>query len=321
MTVGVLDIGAHCAQLQLADGPATGAPAAGGSSVKEPTQLAGTIDSRGALDETGIRSVVAATTSTVRAARERDVDTLIVLVTASIRDAANRDEVLDRIMHSTGLRPHFLPGEDEAALTYSAARCWYGRPAGRLLMLNIGGGTLDIALGRDTTPDATLSLPLGTRILTRAYLGQNPPTDRRLSAIRESVLDTLTPVAERLHLGDEPFLAVGCSKTFKQLARLSGEPQRDAPPRVRRTIRAADLARVIPWIAHMSEPERGDLPGISRSRAREIVAGSVIARAAMRAFDIPLLETCPWALREGILIDHFGASEATTRQPRPTTHL
>ena len=135
--------------------------------VKEPTLLGEEISEEGAITPTGVDRVVDASCRAMDAALEHRVDELYVFATAAIRDATNRDEVLDRVAAEAGVRPQYLSGEDEARLTYHAAHRWYGWSANRILLLDIGGGTMEIALGRDAEPDLALSVPLGARRLTR----------------------------------------------------------------------------------------------------------------------------------------------------------
>jgi exopolyphosphatase / guanosine-5'-triphosphate,3'-diphosphate pyrophosphatase len=133
-------------------------------------------------------------------------------------------------MVRAAVRPQFLTGHDEARLTYLAVHQWYGWSAGRLLIIDIGGGSMEIVLGRDAEPDLAVSLPLGAGRLTRAFLPDDPPSQSQLSALRQHVNATLREVADRLRWEGTPGKAVGTSKTFKQLARLAGAPaQRKGP--------------------------------------------------------------------------------------------
>ncbi|MGW4488354.1 Ppx/GppA phosphatase family protein [Amycolatopsis sp. NPDC004368] len=134
-----------------------GAPPLPAHAVKEPPLVAEELLVNGALGETGIARVAEAVGRAVDAAVRMGVDQLYPFVTAAIRDAANRDEVIDRIQAVSGIRPQFLSGQEEARLTYLAARRWYGWSAGRLLLVDIGGGSMELVLGRDVEPEPALS--------------------------------------------------------------------------------------------------------------------------------------------------------------------
>jgi exopolyphosphatase/guanosine-5'-triphosphate,3'-diphosphate pyrophosphatase len=304
MRLGVLDVGSNSAQLQVVDAR-SGAPPLPTYALKAPTLLGQEFDAAGAITATGVDRIVDAVGRALRTAREFAVDQLYVFVTAAVRDAANRDLILDRLETECGVRPQFLAGEDEARLTYLAAHRWYGWSAGRLLMIDIGGGSMEIALGRDAEPDLVLSLPLGAGRLTREFLPDDVPSSRQLKELRIHVNATLREVSDRLRWEGPPDRAVATSKTFKQLARLAGAPPQRKGPFVRRTLTAKDLAQWIPRLAQLSVAERAQLRGVSVSRARQIIAGAVVAKATMKALDVARVEVSPWALREGIVLQYL----------------
>ncbi|WP_051767770.1 hypothetical protein [Amycolatopsis vancoresmycina] len=314
MRLAVLDIGSNSAQLQVVDVSA-GAPPLPAHAVKEPTLLAEELLPDGTLSETGIERVTAAVGRAVDAAVRLGVDHLYPFVTAAVRDAVNRDEVIDRIQVGAGIRPQFLSGEEEGRLTYFAARRWYGWSAGRLLLVDIGGGSMELVLGRDVEPELAVSLPLGAGRLTREFLTADPPTRKQLKALRRHVRDTLSEVLDRLRWEGPPRRVVATSKTFKQLARLTGAPPQRKGPFVLRELAVADLGRWIPRLARVPAAERAGLRGISRPRARQVVAGAVATEVTLSALDVPGVEVCPWALREGILLRHLEQLADTTALP------
>lgn len=306
MRLGVLDIGSNSAQLQIVDGGPGASPMAA-STVKQPTRLADEIQPDGTVSDNGIRRVAAAVTAALDAARQHRVDELIAFATSAIRDARNRDQILERVHTCTGICPHFLSGEDDAALTYNAIRSWYGHAAGRLLAFDIGGGSLEIAVGKDAEPEMALSLPLGAGRLTRTFLEDDPPTKYQLNAARQHVRAHLREVDERMRAHDTPALSVATSKTMTQLARLAGAPPPRKGPFARRSLRATDLEEWLPHLAGIPAHQRARLPGISAPRSRQVLAGALVAQAAMDALDIDTFEICPWAVREGIVLRHLSA--------------
>ena len=100
----------------------------------------------------------------------------------------------------------------------------------------------------------------------------------------------------------EAGLAVGTSKTFRSLARLTGAAPSSAGPYVKRTLTAPGLRQLIAFISRMTAADRAELEGINSDRSHQIVAGALVAEAAMRALNIDKLEICPWALREGVIL-------------------
>lgn len=309
MRLGVLDIGSNSAQLQIVQA-LPGAPPLPIHAVKTSTLLGEAIGDDGCLEEAGIERVCQAVSRTLAAAHRYEVEQLYPFVTAAIRDAANRDAVLAQIHTECGIRPQYLSGLQEARLTYVAVHRWYGWSAGRILMLDIGGGSMEIAFGRDAEPEFVLSLPLGAGLLTRTYLHSDPPRRRQVRELRHFVRDTLSESAERLRWEGEFGRVVGTSKTFKQLARLTGAAPQRRGPFVRRTLRRSDVHRWAGRLTQLPTSERARLRGISPARARQIPAGAIVADEAMRALDVDLLDVSPWALREGVMLQHLATVTA-----------
>jgi len=268
---------------------------------RAPTRLAESITKDGLLAEDGVRRLISAVHDAVNCARSQHVAELIPFATSSVRDAANRDEIVDRLTADAGIKVSFLSGEDEGRLTYFAAHRWYGWSSGPMLLLDIGGGSLEIAYGRDEDPTMAVSLPLGAGRLTRSYLPDHPARPAQVKAVRRHVRQTIRSTAQRLRWEPEATRVVATSKTFKQLARLVGTKTENGPHACH-VLHRRDLKAVIPRLAAMSPEDRAALPGVASTRARQILAGAVIAETVMSVIGVEQVEICPWALREGILL-------------------
>jgi exopolyphosphatase/guanosine-5'-triphosphate,3'-diphosphate pyrophosphatase len=314
MRIGVLDIGSNSAQLQIVD-VGSGAPPLPVHAIKESTRLGEEIGADGTISPAGIERAAHAVAAAVATAMRHEVDRLYPFATAAIRDAVNRDQVIAMIERESGVRPQFLTGEQEARLTYLAARRWYGWSAGRLLLLDIGGGSMEIALGRDALPELAVSLPLGAGRLTRAFLTGDPPDRREIKRLRRHVRDTFGEVADRLRWEGDPRRMVATSKTFKQLARLAGGPPQRKGPFTRRRLARADLHAWVHRLAELPTDRRAKLRGISATRAGQILAGAIVADTAMTALDVASVEICPWALREGVILQHLETMPASPALP------
>ena len=235
------------------------------------------------------------------AAQRLGVEQLYVFATAAVRDATNREMVLARVEREAGVRPQCLTGADDARLTYLAVHQWYGWSAGRLLVADIGGGSMEIVLGRDAYPELAVSLPLGAGRLTREFLPDDPPCRSQLATLRRHVNATLREVADRL----------------------AGAPAQRKGPFVRRALAARSLDIWIPRLAQLPAGQRAKLRGVSHPRARQILAGALVARATMKALDVPVVEVCPWALREGIILHYLQTrlSESLVLPLRPLNQM
>ncbi|MEO3826570.1 hypothetical protein [Actinomadura sp. B10D3] len=280
------------------------------TAVKCPTRLAEAIDAEGRVADDAVRRLVGSVGDAARAAAAHGVEELIAFATSAVREAANRDEIVARVTAATGIRLGFLSGEDEARLTFLAARAWYGWWAGRLLLADIGGGSLEIAHGEGREPELALSLPLGAGRLTREMLPGDPPSPKHVRRLGRRVYDELEELAAKVRpglTGDQPVRPVATSKTFTQLARLTGAPKRKAGPYAHRVLEVERLREMIPVLAAKKAAARARLRGVSRPRAPQILAGAIVAEGWMTTMDIDRVDICPWAIREGLMIRRLQA--------------
>lgn len=312
--MGVLDVGSNTVHLLVVDARRGGHPTPAYSE-KSVLRLAEAVSSTGKLSDKGANALLEAVTSAKEAARRLDVDHLLAFATSAIREARNGEKVLERVRKETGVALSVLSGEDEARLTFLAVRRWFGWSAGRLLCLDIGGGSLEIAVGVDESPDLALSVPLGAGRLTRERLSNDPPTRREIADLRGYVDSTLDPVAESVSQAGPIDRAVVTSKTFRTLARLAGAAPSAAGARVRRTLTVNGLRQITEFISRMSAADLAELAGVSAGRSHQLLAGAVVAEAAMRRLDLAEVEICPWALREGVILQRLDWLDSGIQDP------
>ena len=287
------------------------------SSTKAALRLAENTDDAGDITAQGADRLMRTVADFAGIARSSGCGELMAFATSAVRDARNSDAVLGRVRDETGVDLQVLSGEDESRLTFLAVRRWFGWSAGRILDLDIGGGSLELSTGIDENPDVAMSLQLGAGRLTRDWLDEDPPGKRRVAVLRDWLDAELVEPAKAVLAPGLPDRAVGTSKTFRSLARLTGAAPSAAGPRVKRTLTADGLRQVISFISRMTAADRAELEGVSADRSRQMVAGALVAEAAMRALSLDTLEICPWALREGLILrkldtESFGDGVPTT---------
>jgi exopolyphosphatase / guanosine-5'-triphosphate,3'-diphosphate pyrophosphatase len=304
MRLGVLDVGSNTVHLLVVDAHRGGHPIPTFSEKSE-LRLAELLRPAGALSRRGEDRLIEAICAARESAEHYGTEDLVAFATSAVRDATNSESVLARVRAETGVALAVLTGPDEARMTFLAVRRWLGWSAGRLLVLDIGGGSLEIAGGIDEEPDVALSLPLGAGRLTRERLSGDPPRGKEVAALRQHVRTALAPLGPVLVEFGAPDRAVATSKTFRSLARLGGAAPYSRGPRVRRTLSAEQLADILPRIAKLTAAQRGTLDGVSPSRAHQLLAGAVVAESAMAVFGVAAVEICPWALREGVILQRL----------------
>ncbi|QIK74519.1 Ppx/GppA phosphatase family protein [Nocardioides piscis] len=304
MRLGVLDIGSNTGHLLVVDAHGGAAPLPAFSH-KQPLRLAEHLDPGGAVTQAGIDALAGFCSSAVQVAEDKGCEEMIGFATSAVRDAVNSHEVLAHVSRVSGVDLEVLSGEDEARLTFLAVRRWFGWSAGRLVVFDIGGGSLEIAGGRDEAPDVAWSLPLGAARLARTWFANGRADDEAIRAMRRQIRTDIARNAGNLLRPGSPDRAAATSKTFRSLARICGAAPSGEGALVPRTLERAALSTWIPKLASLSPEELAALPGVSPSRTHQIVPGALVAEACMDIFDLPALEICPWALREGVILERI----------------
>lgn len=304
MRLGVLDIGSNTGHLLVVDAHPGAAPLPA-YSFKQPLRLAEHLDPTGAVTADGVAALASFTAAALEVADDRGCEAMLPFATSAVRDARNAEAVLAEVRERTGVAIPVLSGEDEARLTFLAVRRWFGWSAGRLAVFDIGGGSLEIAGGSDEAPDSAWSVPLGAARLARQWFADGNPDEAGLRTLRKEIRATIARDAGNLLRPGTPDRAAATSKTFRSLARICGAAPSAEGHLVPRVLPAAELGRWIPKMLAMSVPELAELPGVSASRAHQLVPGALVAEAVLDIFDLEALEICPWALREGVILERF----------------
>ncbi|WP_137812635.1 Ppx/GppA phosphatase family protein [Gandjariella thermophila] len=315
MRLGVLDVGSNTVHLLVVDAH-RGAHPTPMSSEKTVLRLAEQINRSGKLTKAGADRLVRTVAEFRESAADMGCEDLMAFATSAIREASNAGAVLDRVRDETGVDLQVLSGEDEARYTFLAARRWFGWSAGRLLVVDIGGGSLELAIGIDEDPDLAISLPLGAGRLRRTRFRNDPPSRKEVAETTEWLDEQLAGTALAVREAGAPDRVVATSKTFRSLARLTGAAPSSAGPRVPRTLTDAGLRQITAFISRMSAADLAELEGVSASRAHQLVAGALVAEATMRALSLSQVEICPWALREGVILRRLDQTDGLAGTPR-----
>jgi len=305
MRLGVLDVGSNTVHLLVVDAH-PGAHPWPAHSEKRLLRLAERIGPDGTLADESADELVEAVRHAAEAAELLGAQELVAFATSAVREATNGADVLNRVRAESGVELNVLSGDDEARLTFLAVRRWCGWSAGRLLVLDIGGGSLELAAGIDEEPEVALSVPLGAGRLTRRLVGMTPDADQPASPevvgeLTEYVEQRLAPVVARLKDVRWDRVVV-TSKTFRSLARLTGAAPSSAGLWAPRQLSRAGLRQVYGFVRHMAPIALGRMEGVNPDRSHQLLAGAVVADAVLRALKVDVADVCPWALREGVIL-------------------
>ena len=260
MRLGVLDVGSNTVHLLLLDAHAGAHPIPAFSHKVELRLSAAHRRARGDRPRRH-RAPGHVVAQRLRVAEDKGAEEMLAFATSAVREAANGDEVLARVRAETGVDLEVLPGPDEARLTFLAVRRWFGWSAGRLLVLDIGGGSLEIAAGLDEEPDVGGRCRWAPRRLTRDRLKGDPPGPDELRELRTYVRHA---IARRLPGGPRRAARTAWWAPPRRCARWPASP---APRPRRRAVRAplARAADLTAWSA-AREDDGGRARGSPASR-------------------------------------------------------
>lgn len=316
MRLGVLDIGSNSIHLLVVDAH-VGAPPLPATSHKEVLKLAEYLQDDGSISRFGQERLLQFCRDAIDIAEDQGAEELLAFATSAIREAPNGDETIERIRAEAGLSLNVLSGEDEARVTFLAARRWFGWSAGNILLLDIGGGSLEIAAGRDEYPDIALSVPLGAGRMHSDYLPADVPAPEDVQALRRHSRHVLGRIAGDINRVGPFDKVVASSKTFRTLARMDGAAPSGEGIYTPRKLMRRGLPGIIETLAQRTPSERVLLPGVSESRSGQILAGAIVAEAACTIFDVRSMKISPWALREGIIMRKLDLLDSAETVSRP----
>ena len=304
MRLGVLDVGSNTIHLQVVD-THPGARPNPTFNHKVELRLTEYLTDENNISDEGIAELRLAIKNAIVHSKSVKTEELLPFATSALREANNGAEIIAAINKDFEIDLQVLTGEEEARLTFLAARRWFGWSSGRLLVIDIGGGSLEIASGVDEAPEVAVTLPLGASRLTKSHLQGDPFTAKSVRALRDYIETQLESVLPTLVRHEDSDRAIATSKTLRTLARLCGDWYGGNGKNI--TIDA--IRKISTRLAEMDSEERTKLPGVSANRARQIVAGAFVTESVMRNLDLDNLEVCPWALREGIVLKYLDWTE------------
>lgn len=305
MRLGVLDVGSNTVHLQVVDTHPGARPNAT-LNFKEELRLTQYLGDDHKISDEGISKLRACIKNAIAQSQSAKTQELLPFATSALREAKNGEEIIANINKDFQIDLQVLSGEEEAKLTFLAARRWFGWSSGRLLVVDIGGGSLEMAVGTDESPEIAISLPLGAARLTKDHLRSDPYTEKSIRNLRDKIESSLEQVLPTLVKHQESDRAIATSKTLRTLARLCG----DWFDGTGNNISIEAIRKISNKLADMDTAARAKLPGVSENRASQIVAGAFVAESVMRNLDLKNLEICPWALREGVVLKWMDWMEA-----------
>ncbi|GAC1364588.1 MAG: Ppx/GppA phosphatase family protein [Actinomycetota bacterium] len=267
------------------------------------TRLGEGVDASRRLGPGAIERTVAAIDAFLERCKELGVERIRVAGTSAVRDAANREDLLAAVKATTGLSLEVLPGETEAVLSFAGATA--DLPPGRYLVLDIGGGSTELASAtlQDSGPaaiDGRISLPLGVVRLTERHLTDDTPCPEELAALEADVDQALQAAAAAIPDACEAHL-VGVAGTVTSLAAISlGLVDYDPKAVHGVTLASEEVDRLYHHLAAMTLPEREQLGPLPPGRADVIIAGCGILSRVLASWNFTGLRVSEKDILDGL---------------------
>jgi exopolyphosphatase/guanosine-5'-triphosphate,3'-diphosphate pyrophosphatase len=303
-TLGVIDVGSNTARLVLFQASGAGALRALDERKETPRLGLGT-GADGALSPDAMGRGVAALGRFAEYLEDAESPRTLAVATSAVRDAPNASEFLDQVRRATGITLRILSGAEEARYAYlGVASAW---ELDHDLVADLGGGSLQLAETREGAMRNSVSLPLGGLRLTQRHLEHDPPKEREVEELRESVRERVAASLEAFG-SKAPQRVFGVGGTIRAMARAVID-LRDYPiARVHGyVLRDRDLEALYGLLADVPAAKRRAVAGIGSDRADVIVAGIVVFEELLRASNSRQIVVSGTGIREGIALEVVGA--------------
>src|SRR5687768_5505153 len=299
--IAAIDIGSNSIRQTIAD------VSPGGSirvvdEMRASPRLGAGLARTGALSEIAVQNALATLSRMATLAKQQGAKRTEVVATSAVREATNGAAFLNLVREHTGLKVRVLEGSDEARLSFLSALAHFDLASGRAVVIDIGGGSLEVALSADGLIDRLISLPMGAIRMTEQFLAGESP-ERGMRRLRKHVRRELREHLSAKHWRSAQVIASGgaCTNLASiHLARLGMESARTVHGTV---VPRVELEHIVDMLQNMSPSERQGVPGLTPARADIIVAGFAVAAEVLARLDVSGLVVSAYGIREGILLE------------------
>jgi exopolyphosphatase/guanosine-5'-triphosphate,3'-diphosphate pyrophosphatase len=270
--------------------------------MKAAPRLGAGLSGAGKLSAASMRHALEAVQRMATLARQLGAVRIHVVATSAVREAENRRDFLDLVREETGLRVRLLTGEDEARLSFRSALAHFDLAVRRAVVMDIGGGSLELAMSADGVVERLESFPFGALRLTEEFLGDRP-RPKQLKKLRSRVREG---IRRALPVRDwRGAQLIGSGGTFTNLGAIH-LAARGLPfdGRVHGTlVPREEIEHLLDMLLASSRQERAAIPGLNPQRADIILAGLAVAAEVMARIEVRELTVSGYGIREGLLLE------------------
>jgi len=315
LRVGVIDLGSTSFHLLVADASPTGRIERVVRR-REMLRLGATIADAGIIPKAVASRAVDSARALRVLAEEHGAERLLPVATAALRDARNGAPLTDSIGRALGTPVRVLSGIEEARLIFAAFRQRLSLGDAIALGLDLGGGSLELAIGDGYDVHWETTLPLGVTRLHGELALHDPIKRREVKEIRRRVEECLEHGRDEVRVR-APKLPIASGGTARALARLIEERGGGRVVRGGLRVQRAELSELADDLAESSHDERLRWRGIKRDRADLLPTGALILDTVMTCLGLRDLLICDWGLREGVILEALGLVDGRGSPSRP----
>lgn len=315
-TFAAIDIGSNSCRLKIAKVVAHRLKTV--HEDREVTRLGSSVFDTGLVSPDAMATTLRALKRFQRAVQAHGVDQLRVVATAAMRDARNAPAFQAWVKAETGWTMEIISGLEEGRLIHRGLTSLEPGTGGRLLLIDLGGGSCEITLSEQKRIKETISLPLGAVRLTEEFLQADPPPAEGLRRMRTLIGRELRRAHRKIQAGRVP-VVIATSGTAAALveacmaaAKTAKRPGRKGATQgaINGIAAAKDVRKLAARLAKMALPEREAVPGIGVRRAEIIVAGAQVFAELLESFGLKGFRYSPLGLRDGMLAQMLAEKDA-----------
>jgi exopolyphosphatase / guanosine-5'-triphosphate,3'-diphosphate pyrophosphatase len=301
MRLAAIDVGSNSVHMIIADVSREGHLDVV-DRVKEMVRLGRRSFTTGRLGEESMEMTVRTLAHFRRLADARRVDRMRAVATSAVREARNRAEFIRRLRRETGIAIEVISGTEEAQLIYQAARHAFGLEGGPHLLLDVGGGSVELVLVKDARPLWMRSVKLGAGRLSERFLHHDPPSAAERKYLLSHLDDQIGELMDEARRA-RVVRAIGTSGTINTVVAMARAARGEELGRLHgASASAEEVARLNRELSEADASLRMELPGMDPKRADQMAAATMLADFVLRRSGAPELAACTWAMREGVLL-------------------
>lgn len=299
--ISAIDIGSNSIRQTIADVSPTGVIRVV-DELKAAPRLGAGLYERGSLNEIAVQNALTTLARMAALANQLGVHRTEVVATSAVRDASNGEQFLKLVRAETGLTVKVLRGDDEARLSFRSALAHFDLGVGRAVVMDIGGGSLELALSADGLVERLISLPLGALRMTEQYLDA-PLKKKGLRKLRKHVRRELRGKLAARHWHASRIICSGGTFTSLAAIFLARTGIENAKTVHGTVIPRVELEHIVDMLHSMSLDERQSVPGLNAARVDIIVGGLAVAAEVVARLETRELVISAYGIREGILLE------------------